>query len=57
MLDSINKSNIVDQTLAENIHNKLNLNSIEEEIVTPSSFVCLALLGKGSFGEVFLVQK
>jgi hypothetical protein len=57
MLDSINKSNIEDQTLAENIHNKLNLNSIEEEIVTPSSFVCLALLGKGSFGEVFLVQK
>jgi len=57
MLDSINKSNIADQTLAENIHNKLNLNSIEEEIVTPSSFVCLALLGKGSFGEVFLVQK
>jgi serine/threonine protein kinase len=57
ILDSINKSNIEDQTLAENIHNKLNLNSIEEETVTPSSFVCLALLGKGSFGEVFLVQK
>ena len=58
MLDnSINRSNMVDQTLAENMHNKLNLNSIEEEIVTPSSFVCLALLGKGSFGEVFLVQK
>ena len=56
-LDSINKSNIADQTMGENIHNKLNLNSIEEEIVTPSSFVCLALLGKGSFGEVFLVQK
>ena len=57
MLDSLNKSNVADQTLAENIHNKLNLNSIEEEVVTPSSFVCLALLGKGSFGEVFLVQK
>ena len=56
MLDSINKSNIIDQTLAD-MHNKLNLNSIEEERITPSSFVCLALLGKGSFGEVYLVQK
>ena len=56
-LDKINKSSIVDQTLANNIHNKLNLNSIEEERITPSSFVCLALLGKGSFGEVYLVRK
>ena len=57
ILDPINKSNIVDQTLADNIHNKLNLNSIEEERITPSSFICLAQLGKGSFGEVYLVQK
>ena len=57
MLDSINKSNIIDQTLTDNMHNKLNLNSIEEERITPSSFVCLAQLGKGSFGEVYLVQK
>jgi len=33
------------------------LDSIEEERITPSSFICLALLGKGSFGEVYLVQK
>ena len=56
-LDKINKSNIVDQTLDNNIHNRLNLNSLEEERITPSSFVCLALLGKGSFGEVYLVRK
>ena len=57
ILDSINKSNIIDQTLADNIHAQLNLNSIEEERITPSSFICLAQLGKGSFGEVYLVQK
>ena len=55
-LDSINKSNIVDQTLQDNCHQQLNLNSIEEEKISPSSFVCLALLGRGSFGEVYLVQ-
>ena len=57
MLDSINKTNIIDQTLADNFHAQLNLNSIEEERITPSSFICLAQLGKGSFGEVYLVQK
>ena len=57
ILDPINKSNIIDQTLADNIHVQLNLNSIEEERITPSSFICLAQLGKGSFGEVYLVQK
>ena len=56
--DSINKSNLMsDQTITDNIHNKLNLNSIEEERITPANFVCLAQLGKGSFGEVYLVQK
>ena len=57
MFDKINKSNIIDQTLADNMNNKLNLNSIEEEKISPSNFVCLAQLGKGSFGEVYLVQK
>ena len=33
------------------------LDSIEEERITPTSFICLALLGRGSFGEVYLVQK
>ena len=52
-----NKTNIVDQTLTDNLHVQLNLNSIEEERISPSSFICLAQLGKGSFGEVYLVQK
>ena len=56
-LDKINKSNIINKTLADNIHNKLNLNSIEKEKLSPSNFLCLAQLGKGSFGEVYLVQK
>ena len=30
---------------------------IAVERITPSSFICLAQLGKGSFGEVYLVQK
>ena len=57
LLDSINRSNIIDKTTAENLHSQLTLNSIEEDRITPSSFVCLAMLGKGSFGEVYLVQK
>ena len=52
-----NKTNLVDQTLPDNLHVQLNLNSIEEETISPSSFICLAQLGKGSFGEVYLVQK
>lgn len=31
--------------------------SLDEERIGPSSFVCHALLGKGSFGEVYLVEK
>ena len=57
ILDPINKSNILDKTLVDNLHTQLNLNSIEEERISPSSFICLAQLGKGSFGEVYLVQK
>jgi hypothetical protein len=34
-----------------------NLNMIMEERVNLSSFVSLAILGRGSFGEVYLVQK
>ena len=32
-------------------------NSIEDEKISPQSFTCHALLGKGSFGEVYLVEK
>jgi hypothetical protein len=28
-----------------------------EEKISPSSFICHALIGKGSFGEVYLVEK
>ena len=31
--------------------------SLEEDKASPSAFVCHALLGKGSFGEVYLVEK
>ena len=31
--------------------------SLDEERIGPASFVCHALLGKGSFGEVYLVEK
>jgi ankyrin repeat protein len=34
-----------------------NLNKITEERISLSSFVSLAILGRGSFGEVYLVQK
>jgi hypothetical protein len=32
-------------------------NSMDEEKICPQSFICHALLGKGSFGEVYLVEK
>ena len=38
-------------------YNQVSLGSIEEERITLTSFVCLAMLGRGSFGEVYLVQK
>lgn len=34
-----------------------NVSSYEEEKIGPASFICHALLGKGSFGEVYLVEK
>jgi len=34
-----------------------HFSSYEEERIGPSSFICHALLGKGSFGEVYLVEK
>ena len=34
-----------------------NLNMITEERISLSSFVSLAIIGRGSFGEVYLVQK
>ena len=46
------RSNIISAKVIK----KLNTTSTQEH-VTPSSFVCLAQLGKGSFGEVYLVQK
>ena len=57
--DNIDKLNITEQTIQDNLHSEFNLNSIEEEEerISPSSFICLAQLGKGSFGEVYLVQK
>ncbi|MCQ2817184.1 MAG: protein kinase, partial [archaeon] len=42
----------------ENLYNQINLNSIEEEErVDITCFSCLGILGRGSFGDVFLVQK
>ena len=46
------RSNIISAKVIK----KLNTTSTQEH-VTPSNFVCLAQLGKGSFGEVYLVQK
>lgn len=35
----------------------INSYSMDEERVGPANFICHALLGKGSFGEVYLVEK
>ena len=34
-----------------------NSNSLNAEKISPSSFICHSLIGKGSFGEVYLVEK
>ena len=66
----ISKISSLNQTMDTNInmnitsinaYNKmslsLNLIQEEEEKINTKHFICLALLGKGSFGEVYLVQK
>ena len=51
-IDLINRSNILLP------HKKiLNTTMTSIEHITTSNFVCLAQLGKGSFGEVYLVKK
>ena len=57
ILDLKKKKNIIDKKIDNRLNNKFNFNSIDKEIISPTSFVCLAKLGKGSFGEVYLVQK
>ena len=68
--DSIQKKIQLNQTMDTNVNmnitsinalNKmslsLNLIKEEEEKISTKNFICLALLGRGSFGEVYLVQK
>ena len=51
--DSQNESEEEDNNTSSN--NSLSSESTEEKI-GPSSFICIALLGRGSFGEVYLVE-
>ena len=48
-----NNEDINDYTEDENILNNNN----KKEKIGPNNFICLALLGQGSFGEVYLVNK
>ncbi|MCQ2817639.1 MAG: protein kinase [archaeon] len=41
----------------DNLLSDINLNPIKEEKIELTNFSCLGILGKGSFGDVFLVQK
>ena len=47
--------------IGENINNLMNenhtYNNEKKEKIGPNNFICLALLGQGSFGEVYLVNK
>ena len=53
-LDIINRSNIIPSNAGEKL---LNITTSSKENITASNFICLAQLGKGSFGEVYLVEK
>jgi len=61
--DSENVQNISNFNHTSNTFNTNNNSNIGndtssiEEKVLPTSFICHALLGKGSFGEVYLVEK
>lgn len=44
-------------TVRDNRIEKVPLSLISQETLSPSSFTYFKVLGKGSFGEVFLVQK
>ena len=52
--DNKNHSNV---SLFNTGKKNLNATTLPVERITPSNFICLAQLGKGSFGEVYLVQK
>ena len=55
-IEAINRStNLISSNYKNNLLSNTSLP--EQERITPSNFVCLAQLGKGSFGEVYLVQK
>ena len=57
------KSKENENNINENINNTTedenlsNSNKIKKEKIGPNNFICLALLGQGSFGEVYLVNK
>ena len=53
-IELINKSNILPINPKKNL---LDQTSSSIEHISPSNFICLAQLGKGSFGEVYLVKK
>lgn len=61
MNESNNNEN--EKNSVENIKNLVNENNTsntakkEKEKIGPNNFICLALLGQGSFGEVYLVNK
>ena len=56
-MDDNNNMNITSINALSKINLSLNLIREEEEKISTKDFICLALLGRGSFGEVYLVQK
>ena len=51
-----NNSSIKDNNITKEENNS-NAKSNTKEKIGPNNFICLALLGQGSFGEVYLVNK
>lgn len=53
-----NEINVVNTSpIVQNNQLISNHHQVKDESVGPEDFICFALIGKGSFGEVFLVQK
>lgn len=54
--NELNENSKIDVDVNKTNSQNVETSSIEEKVY-PTSFICHALLGKGSFGEVYLVEK
>ena len=55
--DFKSQKNLLDNFIKNNNNNNIKINTKSIEQISLKDFICLAQLGKGSFGQVYLVEK